>query len=287
MEKKPRTITRASTGKTAARAPKKTASTEKKPTRSSAERDVEVKESKTHSKTQKSRATGLRIGAVICWLIAFGFEALAILNLKGVFVPQQIIPSLPDNFMLYLIIFLVVDLIFVIIGSQLWKKSNRIDPASKKNKLKFWLWNNMGLIATIIAFVPFIIILLTQKEGEGNVNLDAKTKKIVAIVAVAALAVALLFSFTWNPVSSEELAEAESEFSGALVYWTPYGRCFHVDENCQSLKNSAELIVAEDHVDEEGNLVTAIAQAIEHNRIKACSFCSEEYSDDAADQLGE
>jgi len=43
----------------------------------------------------------------------------------------------------FLIICIVLDLIFVIIGSLLWKKANHIDPISEKNKTKFWLWNNL------------------------------------------------------------------------------------------------------------------------------------------------
>ena len=67
--------------------------------------------------------------------------------------------------MYWLIGALVVDLILVIIGSQLWKKANRLDPASKQSSVKFFLWNNMGLIASVICFLPIVILLLANKEG--------------------------------------------------------------------------------------------------------------------------
>ena len=47
-------------------------------------------------------------------------------------------------------------IICLIIGSLLWKKANHIDPASEKNKVKFFLWNNMGLIVAVFAFVPVL-----------------------------------------------------------------------------------------------------------------------------------
>ena len=108
-------------------------------------------------------ATGLRIGAIVLWVLAVVFEILALLVLFG---------KINLNFMsslAQLIVFLVLDLACVIIGSQLWKKANHIRPASEKEPLKFWLWNNLGLIVCIIAFVPFIILILTNK------NMDKKT----------------------------------------------------------------------------------------------------------------
>ena len=101
-------------------------------------------------------ATGLRIGAIVLWVAAIAFEVLAILvftgNINLTFLPVTA----------QLIIALVLDLICVVVGSLLWKKANRIKPASKKNKFKFWLWNNMGVIVAAFAFIPFIIIALTD-----------------------------------------------------------------------------------------------------------------------------
>ena len=99
-------------------------------------------------------STGYRIGAVLCWLAAFGLEIVALLILNGT-ISWTFLPLLYQ-----LIIALVLDLAFVIVGAQLWKKANKISPASKKNPVKFWLWNNMGVIACVLAFVPFIILLV-------------------------------------------------------------------------------------------------------------------------------
>mgnify|MGYP000487889532 CR=1 FL=1 len=76
-------------------------------------------------------ATGLRIGAVVLWVLAIVMEVLALLVVIGK-INLKFMPTLYQ-----LIAFLVLDLAFVIIGAQLWKKANRIDPVSEANKLDF------------------------------------------------------------------------------------------------------------------------------------------------------
>ena len=119
-------------------------------------------------------ATGLRVGAIILWVLAFAFEIMALLVLFGK-VQWNFMPQLYQ-----LILFIVLDLACVIIGSQLWKKANHIKPASEKNPTLFWLWNNMGVIVACLAFVPLIILILTNKD------VDKKTKTIATIAAVIA-----------------------------------------------------------------------------------------------------
>ena len=138
--------------------------------------------------------------------------------------------------MRFLIICIVLDLIFVIIGSLLWKKANHIDPASEKNKTKFWLWNNLGTILSIIAFLPLIILIFTNKD------LDKKSKSIVGVVAIAALAIAGLSSYERNPVSMEWLERAEQEVlqvsPSGTVYWAEHSKKYHVDKDCPAFSNS-------------------------------------------------
>lgn len=206
----------------------------------------------------KKRAAGLRWAAVILWLLAVGFEVLVILLLNGTL-------YIPGNEMAYLIIGIVLDLACVIAGSQLWKKSNRINPASKKNKLKFFLWNQMGVIAAVIAFVPLVILLLKDKD------LNPKTKKIVSIIAAIAALLAVGTSINYNPVSSEDLAAAQAEsytYSDGMAYWTRFGKCYHFNPDCQSLQNSASLYNG------------TIEEAFEANRSKPCSFCADDTSAD-------
>ncbi|MBR4744835.1 MAG: hypothetical protein IK082_11720 [Oscillospiraceae bacterium] len=194
-------------------------------------------------------ATGLRIGAVILWVLAIVFEILALLVVLGK-IHLGFMSSLAQ-----LIVFLVLDLACVIIGSQLWKKANHIRPASEKEPLKFWLWNNLGLIVCIVAFVPFIILILSNK------NMDKKTKAIATVVAVVALLIGGVSSYDWNPVSVEQQQAAIQAISDD-VYWSPFGHVYHTHDDCQALNQSDQLTYG------------TVEQAIAANRTRLCSFCA-------------
>jgi len=210
------------------------------------------------TKEAKPRTTGLRIGAVVLWLFAIACEALCILYLNGTFfVPSEGLKILSITLqpMTILIIGIVADLIFVVIGSQLWKKANHINPISKKNKVKFFLWNQMGLIVAVIAFMPLIIFLLKDKK------LDAKTRKIVSVVAAIALLVAGAASIDWSPVSQEELEEAKATFGEGTVFWTTFGKSYHLEDNCRTLYRSRNIYHG------------TIEEAFEANRHDPCDVC--------------
>ena len=194
-------------------------------------------------------AKGLRLGAVGLWVLAIVMEVLALLVVIGK-INLKFMPTLYQ-----LIAFLVLDLAFVIIGAQLWKKANRIDPVSEANKLKFWLWNNMGVIACVVAFVPIIILMLTNKE------LDKKTKSIAVVVAVIALLIGGVCSYDFNPVSEEQQQAAISAVEGD-VFWAPFGKVYHTHDDCQALNQSDTLTYG------------TVEQAIAANRTRLCSFCA-------------
>ncbi len=199
----------------------------------------------------KGNATTLRIGAVILWLVAIALEVVAIL------VFRKVIPTSSETMFWVLGAgALVVDLVCVIIGSTLWKKANRIAPASRANKVKFWLWNNMGVIVSVIAFAPFIVLLLTDK------NADGKTKKIGSVVAVVALLIAGLLSYDFDPVAKEDLDAATGVYGDASVYWTAHGSVYHSYEDCYSLDRTDELTFG------------TVDQAIAANRTRLCKICA-------------
>ncbi len=194
-------------------------------------------------------AKSKRIVAIILWVFALAMEVLAVLviNGKGVHFMSQLTQ---------LIIALVLDLAFVIIGSQFWKQANHIDPVSEANKVKFWLWNNMGVIVCTIAFVPIVILMLTNKE------LDKKTKVIATVVAIIALLLGGVCSYDFNPVSEEQLSAAVDVLGGDQVYWSPFGHVYHTADDCQALNQSEKLTVG------------TVEQAIAANRTRLCSFCA-------------
>ena len=213
----------------------------------------------------KKRATCKRIWAVIFWVIAIAFEVIGILRLCEVINWFSRLDS-----MWFLIICLVLDLIFVVIGSQLWKKANDIDPASEKNNVKFWLWNNLGTVVSIVAFLPLIILVFSDKK------LDKKSKGIIGGVAIAALAIAGLTSYDWNPVSMEWLERAEQEVlqvsPSGTVYWAEYSKKYHVDKDCPAFSNSETVY--------EGT----VRDAYERWLTDPCRRCIPEYHEDEDDE---
>ena len=213
----------------------------------------------------KKRATCKRIWAIVCWVIAIAFEVIWILKLTDVinwFNGMDIT--------VFLIICIVLDLIFVIIGSLLWKKANHIDPASEKNKIKFWLWNNLWTILSVIAFLPIIILIFTDKD------LDKKSKGLVGGIAIIALAVAGLASYDWNLVSMEWLERAEQEVlqvsPSGTVYWAEHSKKYHVDKDCPAFSNSKTVY--------EGS----VRDAYEKGLTDPCRRCIPEYKWDDVDE---
>ena len=198
-------------------------------------------------------ATGLRIGAVALWLVAIALEVVAVLILNGK-INLKFMPTLWQ-----IIVALILDLVFVIIGAQLWKKANRIKPASEKNKVLFWLWNNMGIIACAVAFIPFVILTLVNKEA------DKKTKAIATVVAIIALLIGGVASYDFDPVSEEQQQAAIAAISDD-VYWSPFGKVYHTHDDCSSLNQSDTLTYG------------SVEEAIAANRTRLCAFCAKKDS---------
>ena len=114
------------------------------------------------------------------------------------------------------------------------------------------LQNNLGVIIAIVAFVPFIIIALTDKKA------DKKSKIIATVIAAVALLIGGLFGIDWNPISQEEMLEnAHIE----TVFWTDSGTVYHAYDDCGHLSNTVNL-----------NTGTS-ATAIENGKTRLCKSC--------------
>lgn len=220
--------------------------------------EVPVQQAQTTHTVQQAAPVGnaktLRIVACVLWALAIVFEVLAVLVAFGK-INLTFLPQLP-----LLIVLIVLDLACVIVGSQLWKKANHIDPASKQNPTKFWLWNNMGVIVAVFAFVPLIILMLANKD------LDKKTKAICTVVAIIALLIGGLTGYDFNPISSEEKEAAVEALADAnidQVFWAPFGKVYHTHEDCQALNQSETLTAG------------SVEQAIAAGRTRLCYFCAE------------
>ena len=169
----------------------------------------------------KSKAVTFRVIAGILWAIAIGLEIWAILKLKTV----------KEDGMMMLIILIVGALILAVGGNLLWKKANRLDPASKKDKFKFFVQNQLGAIISAIAFLPLLIMVLTNKD------IDGKQKGILGAIAGVALLVGVGTGIDFNPPSVEQYTEESNrvkELMGGndFVYWTKSGKKYHLYNTC-------------------------------------------------------
>lgn len=209
---------------------------------------------------RKGNALPLRIAAIVLWVLGIGCEVVAILTANGtLFLPG------PSQ-MTWLIIWIVADLVLVVIGSQLWKRANHISPASKENKLAYWVQTDLGIIIAVIAFAPIILLMLSNK------NLDKKTKQVCSIVAGVALVAAVGSGIDYHPTTQEDLDQAQAGAAvlsdDGLCYWTPFGKVYHFNPDCQYIKNSSTIYSG------------TVQDAIDAKRAEGCSGCTVENGTD-------
>ena len=198
----------------------------------------------------KKNAKPYRITAIILWILGLVCEVFAILFFC-VKVDWGFLYDEP-GYTIAWISALALDLILVVIGSLLWKKANHTDPAPASNKFRFWLQNNLGVIVASVAFIPFIIFALTDK------NASKKNKTIAAILAGVALLIGVLFGIDFTPVSQQEML-AEYGVAGT-VYWTESGSVYHAYLDCGHIANSDVF---------DGS----IAAAEENGKTRICKSC--------------
>ncbi len=164
----------------------------------------------------KKQATTLRLIAGGLWLLAIAGEAFAIF---------WVLRQVPVNMVLLIILIVVIGAL-AIGGSLLWKKANRLDPASKEDTVRFFMQNQLGAIIAVIAFLPLIILVFTNK------NMDGKQKALAGVIAIVIGGGAIALGVDYNPPSVEQYTEESNtieQLTGQdLVYWTKSGSVFHV-----------------------------------------------------------
>jgi hypothetical protein len=177
------------------------------------------------SAESKAQAKQLRLFALLAWFVAMAGQVYAILKLMH------------DETMMWLIAAIVGILVLAVTGSWLWKKANRLDPASEKDKTRFFIQNQLGAILGVLAFLPMVIVIFTNKEMSG------KTKGIAGSIAVVAMLLAGITGIDFNPPSIEKYTKEINVQTQILkdlnvadnVYWSPSGNKYHLSENCQHI----------------------------------------------------
>jgi len=185
----------------------------------------------------KAKSRQFRIIALAMWVVAIALEAVAIFWVLRPSVDEMAAAHGFPQWRWWLLIgFLVVIAVLAIVGSQLWKKSNRLDPASKKQPVRFFVQNQLGAIIALIAFVPLIVLIFLNKD------MDGKQKGIAGGIGVVLAIGAMLAGINFHPLSQEQ-AWVESQVVTQLtgqdeVWWAPTGTVMHLCAGASDLKNS-------------------------------------------------
>jgi hypothetical protein len=225
----------------------------------------------------KSKATMFRVIAVILWVLAIAAEAVAIFWLLRTQTQQT-------WYLWALIGGLVLIAILAIVGSQFWKKANDLDPAKRSEPVRFFVQNQLGVIISILAFLPLIILIFTNK------NMDGKQKGIAGGIAIALLIAAGLLSADWSPNSVEDETAQQvanegqiDEYSaivqqltgGDEVTWTLSGNVYHLcaDASAVNLESADNQIysgtVSDAHTAGKAGLTLEVAQELEECGLEA------------------
>lgn len=197
----------------------------------------------------ESKAKRLRIIALVLWALSIAIEIGGIFGLllnkgileastsvddKGVLVADE---SFPTWAFATLIGLLVVMAILTIIGSQLWKKAQELDPPSRANGFSFFLKSQLGAIIPLIAFVPIIVLIFLNKD------MSKQQKGWAGGVGVVLALVAVALGVNYDPPSVEEYTAEKQAVVQLLgedkVYWAGGGEVYHVCGNVSDLSNSA------------------------------------------------
>ncbi|MBX3078331.1 MAG: hypothetical protein KDB18_06540 [Salinibacterium sp.] len=233
----------------------------------------------TPTADSKSKAVRFRIIAAVLWVVAIGTEAFAIFWLLR--------QSPFETWHLILLIGLIVVIgVLASVGSWLWKKANRLDPASKKDKFRFFVQNQLGAIVTILAFLPLIIMIFLNKD------MDGKQKGIAGGIAIViGLVAVLVFGVDWNAPSQEAYAQdtdAVVFLTGAdEVTWTKSGNVYHLCQEASDVNRESkdgQIYVGSTHdavAAGKSRLTKKLAQ-----EVKECGIDPQKLADWEAQQSG-
>jgi len=180
-------------------------------TESGNETEIDVTNAWQATQDQKAKAKKLRLMAGGSWFVAIATEIAAIvLFLKDTF---------NSGGLVLLIGLLVVIAVFAMLGSVLWKKSNRHDPATKAEPFKFFVQNQLGAIITVLAFLPLLALIFLDKDMEEQYTQDMNecARQIKAKEPTTACSPAVAEQAQDIVRDSEAVAEATG--GQDTVYW--------------------------------------------------------------------
>ncbi len=185
----------------------------------------------------KSQATRLRIIALVLWAVAIILELVAIFwLLRPPFDELAANHGFPQWRWYTLLGFIAVIGVLSVIGSFLWKKANRYDPATRKEPVKFFIQNQLGAFIALVAFLPLIVMIFLNKD------MDAKQKNLAGAAGIIVALVATVLGVDFKPLSQEQSAvesQVVTHLVGQdLVWWSDGGKVVHLCQGVSDLQNA-------------------------------------------------
>jgi hypothetical protein len=191
----------------------------------------------------KSQATRLRIIALVLWAVAIILELVAIFwVMRPPFDELAANHGFPQWRWYTLLGFIAVIGVIAVIGSLLWKKANRYDPATRSQPVKFFIQNQLGAFISLLAFLPLIVMIFMNKD------MDAKQKNIAGAAGIIVALVATVLGVDFKPLSQEQSAvesQVVTHLVGQdLVWWSQGGKVVHLCQGVSDLQNAKTQIAS-------------------------------------------
>ena len=205
----------------------------------------------------KKRATRFRIIAAVAWAVAIAAEAVAIFWLlrqrefvgedgalvrdadTGLLQEQGMTAQFPQWAFIALLVALVIIAALSITGSILWKKANRLDPARRSDRTRFFIQNQLGAIIAVVAFLPLIILIFLNKD------MDKGQKATAGVVGIVLAALAVVLGVDFDPPSVEQYTADQSAVIQLLgadeVVWVDGGAVYHVCDEVSAIQTGSEI----------------------------------------------
>ena len=127
----------------------------------------------------KKGAAGKRAISIILWILAICFEGLAVCRFKDFY---TLTPLKNMNTTLYIVLSFIIDLILVVAATLIWKSANRIELADKPGQTVSGFKRHISVILSVLAFFPFVIIVLMDKDNKGSPKV---TGIVTALICIA------------------------------------------------------------------------------------------------------
>jgi len=212
----------------------------------------------------KGSVKGLRIGAIVLWVLALAAEVGAFFAFSYAMRNQAL--TFADIEMQLLVGALILDAIFCIVAAQLWKKANHIRPNLSDSKLVRTLWHQLVVIMVLICFLPIGIFLLAKSD-----KLNKKTKTILLALLAALFVGTGAASVDYHQPTEAQVQQMQQEAQAEAVgevYWTKFGQSYHFDRNCPYIKDKTP-------ASEGGTLFAGtLDDAFAANRWDPCDKCA-------------